>query len=418
MSPITATRVLIILYGSLRTFDLTCLSIMDKLVRPNHLASQTKLVLSFDEPHPISLSMVTKSCLSDYMEKLLIFDGHLALNHSEPVHREFFLVTRVLDYFDAIKTDFDYAVKARFDNYIKNPFPSMVQIYKPYDYSLTHKESITEFESFVLKTQQIYQTRLVRKPTLNEIVWAYISASGRSAFLEDTLFESEKRNVWYLTPSYKFFCQDLYYQVSNLIADSMIINDASHSGESKDYKSYSLAITVDQDKSTHEIVCNSAVIMHAIQSMMQTRSVLFLLGSSWIHYGPAKKFAEIQRHYISAFKTIKWATHGFKNYSTESDAACESKLRLAHLETNATLVDLFLHHRNYFVSFFFNEMNSQKTIRNELDDSELDVWLLRDCAFKGGGRHHTYCRFDNVVKSMDEAVVCSYDYILSYIYIP
>ena len=415
---IGATRVLIILYGSIRTFDLTCLSIMDNIVRPNYLASQINLVLSFDEPHPISLSMVTKSCLSDYMERLLIFDGYLSLNRSEmTVHREFFLVTRVLDYFEATHIEFDYAIKARFDNYIKHPFPPMVLLYTPYQSSLMRKDSIIEFENFISKTQKVYQTRLLRKPTLNEAVWAYISTGGRPAFLDDTLFLSEKHNVWYLTPSYKFFCQELYFQVGNLTIDAIKDAYTLPLKKSHEYHSFLFAMSNgtagnSSSSSLTEVEYDSAVIMRSVQAVMETRPVLFLLGSSWVHYGPARKFAEIHRHYINAFKSIKWSTYGFKNYSVESDAACESKLRLAHLDTNATLVDLFLHRRNYFVSFFFKEVSSAKTIRNELDDPELDVWLLRDCAFKGGGRHHTWCRFNEAVKPMDDvAVSVLYDYL-------
>ena len=39
-------------------------------------------------------------------------------------------------------------------------------------------------------------------------------------------------------------------------------------------------------------------------------------------------------------------------------------------------------------------------------EGNLDIWLIRDCLFKGGGRHHTFCQFDKMIQPMGSNEVC------------
>jgi hypothetical protein len=110
---------------------------------------------------------------------------------------------------------------------------------------------------------------------------------------------------------------------------------------------------------------------------------LYLIGSTWIHFGQAHLMFNISKQVINRFGTLDWNNFGFKQEDKSKPLdpywlrVTESQLRLTHLANSINLIDLY-NFPDYVKSFNKTDKNS---FEEDLKDPDLQFWLLRTCSY-------------------------------------
>lgn len=182
---------IIVIYGQLRTFPLTCSGIFEHIVKQN---APSRVIINIDggesEKTIITSNKFIRACLDAYLGPVDFI--------IEPIHKktalhhgmEFDLMDRAIDFIEANKFTAKYLLKVRSDNFINAP----IDIGAAYGRSSSF---ITRFLSF----QQRYQRMLADANKINNIatataaislgeqLWAWIFTAGVQVLIRPMLFE-------------------------------------------------------------------------------------------------------------------------------------------------------------------------------------------------------------------------------------
>jgi hypothetical protein len=132
---------------------------------------------------------------------------------------------------------------------------------------------------------------------------------------------------------------------------------------------------------------SKSYLHHLAQTSLHTINKLFprlyLIGSTWIHFGQANLMFNISKQVINRFGTLDWNNFGFKHEDKSAPLdphwlrVTESQLRLTHLANSINLIDI-IHLPDFAKSFNGSDTNS---IEEDLKNPQLQFWLLRTCEY-------------------------------------
>jgi hypothetical protein len=127
--------------------------------------------------------------------------------------------------------------------------------------------------------------------------------------------------------------------------------------------------------------CQHYYAKHALVNITKIFPRVYLIGSTWIHFGPSQLIIDISKQVIQNFGTLDWNNFGFSLHGHVDNPlwlnVTESQFRLTHL-LNAkkfNLIDI-VHVPDYDKSFDVKDENS---IEDDLKNKNLQMWLLRTC---------------------------------------
>lgn len=351
------TNTLIIIYGHYRTFDITCPDIVKHIIEPN--APNIHIILSLDIEPPFRMPIAGGTCLDPYVSKLTIMEGVLNNYNNKHVHvKEFLLVARAFEYAASLKKHFNYAIKLRFDNGINRPILPLSYIYHPH---ISDKNSITAspFKMFQEELDVKFKQRKGRLPSFTERAWSWIITSGNPVFIESSFRIAEDVPVW--TP---YHVEDFTKRIYNFV-----------------FNQTSVVL-----KSQHDVI-------KLIHTTMTKLRPVYMIGSTWIHYGPYELVQKATRLALDDFCNKNWSMAVGNNHRFSRNPArvTEAVIRLVHWQQKLNLVDL-IHWPDYAKSFNDSDMRSYTEDKH---DPNRHYYLVRTCErlpLRGGCRINSQAR--------------------------
>jgi hypothetical protein len=129
-----------------------------------------------------------------------------------------------------------------------------------------------------------------------------------------------------------------------------------------------------------------SVIQEILKNISNLYPCLYIIGSTWIHFGPSHLLLNISKQVYIKSGTLDWNDFGFFLNDTKNRThdpywkkVTETQLRLTHLLNNKTLNLIDIVNRfDYKKSFNRNDTSS---LADDLNDKNLVFWLLRTCSF-------------------------------------
>lgn len=353
---------LVIIYGAYRSFDLTCPDIVKNIIEPN--APNVHIILSLDVDPPFQIPLVAGTCLDPYVSKMTIMEGKVTNFNKKHFHvKEFLLVMRAFEYAAKLDIPFDYAIKLRFDNGVNRPILPFQYLYHPYISSDVSKNAANPYLIFQSQLDVEYKSRSQRLPTLQERAWHWITASGNLVFI-DASFNVDEVPVW--TPYHVHDFQERIH--------SYVFNQTG--------------------LSSHRDV------IRLIRKAMHKLKPVYMIGSTWIHYGPYDIVAKATRLALDDFCVSNWSDVGsnYQHFQKDPTRVTEAIIRLAHWKQQWNLVDL-IYRPDYTKSFNDSDLRSYEEDRK---DPNRHYYLVRLCDRipKRGG-----CRINSVVNRVANAEV-------------
>jgi hypothetical protein len=117
-----------------------------------------------------------------------------------------------------------------------------------------------------------------------------------------------------------------------------------------------------------------ASVLRTILNVTSTFKILYLIGSTWVHFGPYDLVREESRDILQNFGKLTWESGPKKGYDSWKDVH-ESQVRLVHRMKGWNLIGLE-NSADYKASFD----SFQKTgLIDEMSDPTLLAWLVRLC---------------------------------------
>jgi hypothetical protein len=349
---------LIVIYGQYRTFDMTCHGIFHHIVRMNQPA---RIILTFDD-RVVNFDAEAAHCMTPYENHIYVLSGEITEKLPHVIAKEFALVDRAMKWVDAHQETlpkFEYMLKVRSDNFVQVDI-SVAASYAINSYFFHH------FIDFETKMQQIYQTNYHRQATSEDLIWAWVMTGGIPRFIKPML----------ITPSPSPWC---------------LINATTWNRNIRGF-TYQQMTTIPRSNYYQY----SAAMQHRIQEIHQKFSIVYLIGSTWIHYGRYDQIRKISEMVLNSFGKLHWNVS--RDYKFESELyswpvdppfdqmkinfypgkwtdITESQLRLSHWNYGWNLIDIV--NIPDYMNSFVNHPNA--SLLNDIGRDDLAVWLLRTC---------------------------------------
>lgn len=363
---VNLNKTLVVIYGQYRTFDYTCPSIFEHIVRQNMPCT---VVMVIDESKEREFTPFAQHCMQPYRHLVTIIQEKFLYNPG----LEFDLMQRALDHVASKNLTFDYIIKVRTDNYVKADFP-VSEIYG------THANFFYRFLRFEYHLTQEYGARLQRKPSYHETLWAWIFTGGVAQFIRPMIFEPSD-SPW------------------------SFINSTTWNQDVKDY-----IFSMPDWKRTNSYWSYFEVVVQAVQDVHARFTIAYLVGNTWIHFGKADVMTKISAGVKNHFGQLLWNVSssqpddnqlpkGYKwpvtswpsermriRYDPTASQGShqwkeftESQLRLEHWQQSVNLVDIVNLH-DYYKSFDFLGVPDKNSVIEDIDNPDIVVWLMRECS--------------------------------------
>lgn len=358
------TQTLLVIYGQYRSFDLTCPSIVENIVK--HYYPHVHIILTLDEVQGFVIPQVGGVCLQPYINNLTIIDGKVDLKGACPQSIEFVLVKRAFDYIFEHRLSYHYAIKLRFDNVIKSPILPLPYIFHP-QLNVTGKhlsralrrpggvghhptQSSSPFVIFQDLLSQQYLQRNQKLPSFAQRAYDWIITSGNPVFIHSNVFDVDLMSHHTFIPHRQWNRQLREY----------VLNHTS-------------------------IISSMAESVSLVKKTMQKFRPVYLIGSTWIQFGFFNILKKSTYEVLNQFGKISPADFGIENvhwYIKNATEAIpryvnvtESVLRLTYKKNNWQLIDL-INQRDYDISFNDSDLRS---FDEAMHDPKLHYWLVRTC---------------------------------------
>lgn len=351
---------LIIIYGQYRSFDITCPYIFKHLVKPN-LPAKVLIIISKRKVGTVSFKPAALDCLKmfKYRDEIIVtvLDGYLPdFNQSKP---EFQVTEAAVNWAEKSNNSFEYILKVRTDNMVRADI-DLKTIFGDSD----NKQFTKKFSSFESTFRLLWGEKYQRFPTWQDVVWGWVFTAGNDFFISPMVF-GDPRSVW-CPVSPKEWNKNLKEYIYKLTAPS-------EECSSRCYYSYT------------KMSINNALSIH---------KVLYLIGSTWIHFGPASLFMQAAHDVVSKFGTLDWSELGYsiKRWDWETVISdkeylkdhpdpkwlwvTESQFRAVHMHNGWNLIDL-VKIDDYIKSFNGSHLLS---FEEEFQNPNLKFYLFRDCS--------------------------------------
>jgi hypothetical protein len=338
---------LIIIYGDYRTFDITCPSIFDNIVQPNLPA---RVVLSIDSDKDFELGIPAKQCIQPFNSTVEV----LRVRPSCPGRqlKEFCLAEEALKHVEGgvgyTNATYGYIVKVRTDNYV-NEAIHVAAIYG------AHPSFFERYQLFERSLLREYRDREHREPSFHERLWGWIFCGGLSRMIVPMLFKYNGA-VWSRVDAVQW-----NKNIRDFISATSIFN-------------FSIADPCTPFYSPSRVAYEDAVLK-TILKVTSSFKVVYLIGSTWVHFGPFDLVREESRDILRLYGSLTWDTGPQEGHDSWRDIH-ESQVRLVHRVKGWNLIGL----EN---KADFNESFDQYQtvgVIDEMVDPNLLVWILRTCS--------------------------------------
>ena len=368
---------IVVIYGQLRTFPLTCSGIFEHVIKQN---APCKIIINIDggenERKILAEDKQIRACLNMYLSSIdFIVDGihkKTALHHG----MEFDLMDRALDHIEAKQYTSNYLIKVRSDNFINAPI----------DIATAFGNSSSFIHKFITFQQQFSKTMS-------------IPPSDDSFVLADQLWP------WVFTAGIPQLVRPMFLEPSP--SPWSFLNATAWNADMKQYiyDKYSQVLPVATMK---EFYTYHALVQEALVDIHERFTVAYLLGRTWVHFGRFSTIARISRDIVHDYGYLGWnvsTSHqavlppgyqwpftgaqlvgeGHRYDIFEWREVTESQLRLEHWKQGVNLVDM---------QNAFDDAKSfgvlPGSVWEDVQDDRLVAFILRTCAMqltRGECRH-------------------------------
>mmetsp|Transcript_34181 Transcript_34181/g.32589 ORF Transcript_34181/g.32589 Transcript_34181/m.32589 type:complete len:369 (+) Transcript_34181:139-1245(+) len=329
---VEADRTLIVIYGQYRSFDITCPYLMKNIVQPN--LPNARIIISLDEVHPVKFSPVAGLCLYPFLSNITVLGKRKDDDNKSRVPIEFLLMINALDYLASHNETYDYAIKVRTDNMILSPIRKVSALYGNFNRSQVNQH-LNKFK----KTLSFHYGR---KPTNRESIYAWIITGGMSFFIPSMVFPPQTGPPCYCNP----WC----------FKNSTIWNK-------------NILMYIEGNSTLDQLNFESS-----IRDVMSKFKVIYLIGSTWVHFGPFELIREASYDIVRSYGTLRWNQFGYNDTLLRWEKVTESHMRLTHLANNWNLIDLGI---DYGKSF--NVEEDKDSLTENSHDPNLHTYLFRNC---------------------------------------
>ena len=374
---------LVVIYGQYRSFDTSCPSLFEHVVRPNLPAH---VVISLDSPVPsfgssdtpysnrMTLSYWAQQCILGYEDLTNItfmhVDSSRLLKGRLTSMREFLHMQHALSYIEqhygssnSASFPFEYAIKIRTDNYIKADISISTVLGKSTAFPM-------RFLQFGLEYDRIMVSNNRTAGTFHDKLWAWVFTAGITNYISPMI----------LYPSASPWC---------------LLNATSWNRGLKAYI-YSLPqVDINTDYYNYQEDLSSN--MRYIHGNF---SILYLIGGTWVHFGSYKLVNTMAHDIISEFGKIKYNLTSFDENNLPPQYSLsgldkdrgkfsqyywllngqwydveESQFRVLHMKKGFNLIDI-VNMVDYVHSF---NAQTNASLPSDVADGNVVVWIHRDC---------------------------------------
>jgi hypothetical protein len=373
---------IIIIYGQLRTFSLTCGGIFENVVKQN---APAKVIINIDggetERRLLDQDKNIKQCLRYYEGVIdFIVEG---INKKTALHHgmEFDLMDRALDLIELNHYHARYIIKVRSDNFINAPIDIAAAfglgssfMYKFVELQHQYAKLVRSHKETTVDTSNspVVDAGLVPSFVFADHLWAWVFTAGIPQLLRPMLFEPSP-SPW-----------------SFLNATAWNENMKSYI-----YATYNRSLPVSV---AHEYYGYSDLVVSALADIHSKYEVVYLMGRTWVHFGRYNTIAKISRDIVPDYGRLAWNVSGTlqkalppgyqwpfkddklveegKRYNTfEWREVTESQLRLEHLKHGVNLVDM----QNRLDDEYSFTM-APGSVYEFIGDDRVVAFLLRTCS--------------------------------------
>lgn len=192
-----------------------------------------------------------------------------------PVKREFFHMQAAMQYIKSVygpsssqNFPFKFAIKARADNYVK------VDISVSAAYGTTGS-FFQHFSKFAMQYDSMLVVRGKQKSTFHEQLWAYVFSGGLVEYIDAMIFN----------PSPSPWC---------------LVNATSWNSELRDFV-FTLPTGDNSNSYNYE-----GVLKSNMRSIHAKFPIVYLIGSTWVHFGPYEVISTAAEEILKGFGNFKW----------------------------------------------------------------------------------------------------------------
>ncbi len=360
---------IVVIYGHLETFPLTCGSIFENIMKHN---SPCKVILNIDggevDKKVVAEDPLIQECLQGYVGSIdFIIEGvqkKTALQHGT----EFDMMDRALDHIEANNYQARYLIKVRTDNVVNAPI----------DISAAFGTSSSFTTRFMAFHHQYAKTALVTTPddsfSMADILWQWVFTAGMPQWILPMVLE----------PSPSPWC---------------FINATAWNKDVKSYifEKYNHTVPLIVAK---ELYSYRIIMRDALADIHSRFDVAYLIGRSYIHFGRYETVARLSRAIVKDYGHLSWnvstskqtvlppdyqwpftgeilATQGHNYDIFEWREVVASQLRLEHWKQGVHLVDL-----QNIADDIKSHYNSVGSLFEDTPDPRVIAFLLAPCHSK------------------------------------
>lgn len=326
-------KTLIVIYGQVRTFEITGLSIYQKIILENH---PCHIILSVDGRYsdiPQNIMNLFDPYLLDIYTTNLKSEYDIPRDHNRI---EFTLVNNALERLtQSQKDEYMFMIKVRTDMYIREKI-SLKKIYC--------QQSLQQFQK------------------------DWTTFTNHCNIREISL--QEKIKAWFLTGGGLMFFVNRYKSDHKPISPWSLSNVVEWNAQ--------LWNTIDNTpKSIFEI-------HKFIRKLSHEKCIVYLIGSSWIHFGYFNDLNDLSENIAKNYGTFRWTENDeevLEWIDHKGTRRCklqkhwrwitDDQLRLCHTQNNYSLIDL-VNPQDYIESF-----DSWHTLKDNIKNENLFAFIVR-----------------------------------------
>jgi hypothetical protein len=360
---------IIVIYGQLRTFPLTCGAMFQNVIQQN---APCKIIINIDggdnERTFLADNMQVRSCLQMYEGSIdYIIEGihkKTALHHG----MEFDLMDRAMDHIEAKQYTANYLLKLRTDNFINAP----LDIATAFGNSSSFVNKFMAFQHQYAKL--VPPSSLDGSFKLADHLWPWVFTAGVSQLIRPMFLEPSPSPWSFLNAT--AWNQDMKHYI---------------------YTTYSEVLPA---STTTEFYSYHALVQQALADIHSRFQVAYVLGRTWVHFGRFQTIARLSRGIVHDYGYMSWnvstsqqtilppgyqwpftgaqlAGEGHRYDIFEWREVTESQFRLEHWKQGVNLVDM----QNVPDDVrSFTAMPG--SVWEDVVDERLVAFILRTCAMQ------------------------------------